>query len=322
MSNFLASEALPGQPQWNEPALDQKDSLGVGEPWGPTGSVSQQQEALHVEGLLISAGTRSRGHIGYRSHAHRKIRGVSNISALLPAPRYRADPYVQALPTPAEMPRRPLLSIHPVEASTPVQRPQYIEQRDLGFGDFPAVAPLVFYPSQEDEPFVSFSKPGDLLAYGQDTTYDTAGPQFQTSPAARTPDPGFSIASHTSEQAPSYAQNTHDYFLPRDPSADGISPGSAVPPPPEISALRAEMSEDERAFKCPICDRPPFRSMTDLGRHIRMVHGEGGKWRCYVPECKRQAQPFVRKDNFIKHMRDVHNIVTPERPSISSPSPS
>ncbi|KAJ3536751.1 hypothetical protein NM208_g6587 [Fusarium decemcellulare] len=92
---------------------------------------------------------------------------------------------------------------------------------------------------------------------------------------------------------------------------------------PECQGLSFEKSarlnehitrKHKRPFKCPQCPRR-FGSSSDRGRHLRTLHqGLGGTlpsseraWICEEVGCKRNRKPFSRRDNYVKHLREVHD---------------
>lgn len=81
-----------------------------------------------------------------------------------------------------------------------------------------------------------------------------------------------------------------------------------------LSKLREHISrKHSRHYKCLRCHRR-FGSASDRARHVRTLHGEvsGGMPTlesacvCREVNCKRNGKPFSRRDNYVKHLREVH----------------
>ena len=89
---------------------------------------------------------------------------------------------------------------------------------------------------------------------------------------------------------------------------------------------RKHSARHKLQFSCTTCDWR-FGSRSDLERHESTVHWQGTSplWYCTNMSCRRRGRGFSRRDNFTKHMRDVHNRTeatqnTPLQPSSSRPS--
>lgn len=72
-------------------------------------------------------------------------------------------------------------------------------------------------------------------------------------------------------------------------------------------------------FSCSMCDWK-FGTRSDLERHESTVHSQGAarQWYCTDPSCRRGGRGFSRRDNFRKHMREVHNQADAARNAPSS----
>ncbi|KAK3115650.1 hypothetical protein LTR53_004803 [Teratosphaeriaceae sp. CCFEE 6253] len=68
----------------------------------------------------------------------------------------------------------------------------------------------------------------------------------------------------------------------------------------------------------PQCVNSLFSRHADLLRHMQVVHNPETLERvdCQVPQCKRTGSyGFSRKDKMVDHMREVHKVEIPKRPS-------
>lgn len=75
------------------------------------------------------------------------------------------------------------------------------------------------------------------------------------------------------------------------------------------SKTRKHRARHDRRFPCGTCARR-FGTKNDLDRHRATVHHQGAAgFYCDVTGCKRRGRAFSRKDNFVKHLRDVHGLV-------------
>ena len=68
---------------------------------------------------------------------------------------------------------------------------------------------------------------------------------------------------------------------------------------------RKHISRHEKRFDCDECQRK-FGSNHDLERHEVTVHQKGRLFTCPDASCKRAGKPFSRRDNLLKHLREVH----------------
>lgn len=67
-----------------------------------------------------------------------------------------------------------------------------------------------------------------------------------------------------------------------------------------------------RPHECPRCRRR-FGAAKDRDRHMQTVHRDAAARLpeilvCDEVNCRRQGRPFSRRDNYIKHLRDVHSV--------------
>ncbi|OTA67307.1 hypothetical protein K449DRAFT_390020 [Hypoxylon sp. EC38] len=65
-----------------------------------------------------------------------------------------------------------------------------------------------------------------------------------------------------------------------------------------------------RPHECPQCSRR-FRIAKDKDRHVATAHRDTASvpledWVCREAKCKRNGKPFSRRDNYTKHLREVH----------------
>jgi len=51
-----------------------------------------------------------------------------------------------------------------------------------------------------------------------------------------------------------------------------------------------------------------FTSRKDLNRHGRSIHSKSVVFFCSVEGCRRQKEGWSRRDNYIRHMRQVHGV--------------
>ncbi|SPN98762.1 uncharacterized protein DNG_01803 [Cephalotrichum gorgonifer] len=89
-----------------------------------------------------------------------------------------------------------------------------------------------------------------------------------------------------------------------------------------VNDMKKHTARHSRRFTCSAC-ATKFGTKNDLQRHRATVHGQrsADAWFCDDPTCKRRDRGFSRKDNFMKHLRDVHGRVDSDsRASSRSPS--
>ncbi|OTA86526.1 hypothetical protein M434DRAFT_35771 [Hypoxylon sp. CO27-5] len=85
----------------------------------------------------------------------------------------------------------------------------------------------------------------------------------------------------------------------------------------EASAFASESPLSEHAaqkhprpHECPQCSRR-FKIAKDRDRHVATTHRDTASgpledWVCRETKCKRNGKPFSRRDNYSKHLREVH----------------
>jgi uncharacterized Zn-finger protein len=84
-----------------------------------------------------------------------------------------------------------------------------------------------------------------------------------------------------------------------------------------LTLRRDHQRRHECRYQCDKC-LTKFGAKGDLDRHQRTIHGSDKPFLCQEDGCRRSDRPFSRKDNLLKHLRQVHgNIGEPETPSRS-----
>ncbi|KAK1759691.1 hypothetical protein QBC47DRAFT_398496 [Echria macrotheca] len=127
----------------------------------------------------------------------------------------------------------------------------------------------------------------------QNTAFTTT--QFDTSSIPINPDSALTFPP-PHQQIPSTAV--------REAAPKLVNPGRKAPDP-------TIETESPRPFACPHngC-KWSFKQTRDLSRHTRTVHaGDSAKTLvCHEDNCDRAGKPFSRRDNYVKHRRNVHGI--------------
>jgi len=135
-------------------------------------------------------------------------------------------------------------------------------------------------------------------------------------------------ASHTSNRAtlaeasPSSTGTTPSA---REPPLTPTSSNSLISSPPKIhgtihcdwpscprtlptkSAYNQHYKNHDRPFKCPTCGALRA-TKCHLMRHINERHHAVEKYYCSVPGCTRSTKHFPRRDNCMRHMKQVHRL--------------
>jgi len=79
----------------------------------------------------------------------------------------------------------------------------------------------------------------------------------------------------------------------------------------KLSALKLHLQNVH--VKPLICVQPgcsfkrPFRSISDLHRHVHTKHSQTGVFRCPYKECRSSTRTFKRKDKWLEHVEDAQH---------------